>query len=155
VPGWQDLLDAVPADPPAPARELHVQALRWFGCVATGGVSLAAAVTARDPARIRDATAGMGGCAELGHACAQTAGRLGERLDEADPTRAVSTGGSPRPARDRSAASSRAASATIRAVPWAQMGIADRLGMVFLGLCLVISVGSTVVCVLGRLLGYM
>jgi hypothetical protein len=97
----------------------------------------------------------MGGCAELGHACAQTAGRLGERFDEADPTRAVSTSGSPRPARDRSAASPEQHPPPSEPPSWAQMAIADRLGMVFLGLCLVISVGSTVVCVLGRLLGYM
>ncbi len=153
--GWQDLLDAVPADPPPPVRELHVQALRWFGCVATEGVSLAAAVSARDSARIRTATTGVSDCAELGHACAQTAARLAVRFDEADPNGPVSTGGAAGPNRARSAASPERHPPQSEPSSWTQMGIADRLGVVFLGLCLVISVGLTTLCVVGRLLGYM
>jgi hypothetical protein len=153
--GWRDLLDAVPAEPPLAARELHVQALRWFGCVATEGVSLAAAVTARDSARIRTATTGVSDCAELGHACAQAAARLAARFDEADPNGPVSTGGAAGPIRARSAASPERHPPQSEPSLWTQMGIADRLGVVFLGLCLVVSVGLTTLCVVGRLLGYM
>ncbi|CAA9574050.1 MAG: hypothetical protein AVDCRST_MAG59-3803 [uncultured Thermomicrobiales bacterium] len=153
--GWRDLLDAVPAEPPLAARELHVQALRWFGCVANAGVSLAAAITSRDPALIRATTARLGHCAELGHACAQTAAHLAERFDEADPNGPVSTGGSPGPIRARSVASPEQHPPPSEPSSWAQMGIADRLGVVFLGLCLVVSVGLTTLCVVGRLLGFM